>query len=103
VRAPAERLLRPDRRADATEIPAALDRIDGWIAEGVLNGDQLAAADFQVATSLRLLMSFEDLAPAIENRPAGALAVRVVPGSPGHIGPVFPPEWLEPLRAPRPA
>jgi glutathione S-transferase len=85
------------------EIPGALDRIDGWIAEGILNGDRLNAADFQIATSLRLLMSFEDLAPAIENRPASALATRVVPHAPGHIRPVFPPEWLEPLRAARPA
>jgi glutathione S-transferase len=61
------------------------------------------AADFQIATSLRLLMAFEDIAPAIEGRPAGALAHRVVPRPPGHIGAVFPPAWLEPLRVPRPA
>ena len=58
--------------AQIAAIPAALDQIDAWIAEGVLNGEQLNAADFQIATTLRLLMAFDDLAPAIEGRPAGA-------------------------------
>ena len=38
--AAAERLLRPDGQCAARAIPAALDRIDGWIADGVLNGAQ---------------------------------------------------------------
>lgn len=77
----------------------ALDRIDAWIAGGVLGGEQLNAADFQIAPSIRLLMSFADLAPAIEARPAGELAQRVQPSLPGQIGPVFPAEWLAPMRA----
>ena len=80
-------------------IPAALDRIDGWIAEGVLGAEPPNAADFQVATSVRLLMAFEDIEPAIADRPAGELARRLVPEPPGHIGPAFPAEWLAPLRA----
>jgi glutathione S-transferase len=80
-------------------LPESLDRIDRWIAEGVLDGPELNAADFQIATSLRLLMAFEDLEPAIAGRPAGALAKRVVPRPPGHIPPVFPDRWLQPLRS----
>jgi glutathione S-transferase len=83
-----------------TDLPSALDRIDRWIADGVLDGEELNAADFQIATSLRLLMCMEDLEPAIEVRPAGKLAKRVVPAAPGRIKAVFPPAWLEPLRAP---
>jgi hypothetical protein len=60
----------------------------------------LNAADFQVGTSLRLLGAFDDIAPAIDGRPAGELARRVLADPPGHIGPVFPAAWLEPLRAP---
>jgi glutathione S-transferase len=86
-------------KAHIAEIPAALDRIDGWIAEGVLGGAQPNAADFQIAPSVRLLMTFDDLRPAIENRPAGQHAQRFLPEAPGHIPPVFPAEWLEPLRA----
>jgi glutathione S-transferase len=80
-------------------LPASLDKIDAWIAEGVLNGDQLNAADYGIAASLRLLMSMEDLEPFIASRPAGELAQRVLPNPPGHVRPVFPPEWLAPLRA----
>jgi glutathione S-transferase len=76
-----------------------LQRIDDWISTGVLNGTGLNAADFQIAPSLRLAMTMDDLRPAIENRPAGELALRVVPEFPGRVPPVLPPSWLEPLRA----
>jgi len=79
-------------------LPTMLGRIDDWIAEGVLGGEQPNAGDFQVATCLRLAMSLDDLRPAIEDRPAGELALRVVPRYPGRIPPVLPAAWLEPLR-----
>ena len=66
----------------------------------MLGGEQPNAADLQIATSLRLLMTLEDLRPAIEGRPAGELAMRVVPDFPGNAPPILPPAWLEPLRAP---
>jgi glutathione S-transferase len=78
-------------------IPEALDKVDALIAEGVVGGAQPNAADFQIGTTLRLLMAFEDIAPAIEGRPAGDLARRIVPDPPGHVGPIFPAEWLAPL------
>lgn len=87
-------------RADVAKLPAMLDRIDAWIAAGVLGGEQLGAADFQIAPSLGLAMTLDDLRPAIEGRPAGALAKRVVPDYPGHTPPILPAEWLAPLRAP---
>jgi glutathione S-transferase len=85
-------------RAGLTALPAMLDKIDAWIAAGVLNGEQLNAADFQIAPSLGLAMTLADLRPAIEGRPAGALAKRVVPDYPGHTPPILPAAWLEPLR-----
>jgi glutathione S-transferase len=85
-------------RADLAALPGALERIDDWIAEGVLGGETLNAADFQIATSLRLLLSLDDLRPAIEGRPAGELAKRVVPEFPGRTDAVLPASWLEPLR-----
>jgi glutathione S-transferase len=87
-------------RADIAALPALLDRIDAWIAAGVLNGEQLNAADFQIAPSVGLAMTLDDLRPAIENRPAGALAKRVVPDYPGHTPPILPAAWLAPLSAP---
>lgn len=84
-------------------LPALLQRVDDWIGAGVLNGETLNAADFQIATSLGLALTLDDLRPAIENRPAGALAKRVVPDYPGHTPPILPSAWLEPLRGGEPA
>jgi glutathione S-transferase len=85
-------------RRDISLLPEMLRRIDDWIGGGVLGGEELNAADFQIATSLRLAMSFDDLRPAIERRPAGKLALRVVPHYPGRVPPVLPAAWLEPLQ-----
>jgi glutathione S-transferase len=85
-------------RADLRALPRMLERIDGWIGDGVLGGAERTAADFQVATSIRLLMCLDDLRPVLEDRPAGRLAREVVPAFPGRVGPVFPAEWLNALR-----
>jgi glutathione S-transferase len=60
-------------------LPGMLDRIDGWIETGVLNGDQLNAADFMIAPSLALLCYRRDLRPQIEQREAIRLVDRVLP------------------------
>jgi glutathione S-transferase len=85
-------------RRDLTELPGLLRKVDDWIAAGVLNGEQLNAADFQIAPSLGLAMTIDDLRPAIEGRPAGELAKRVVPHYPGKTPPILPPAWLQQLR-----
>jgi glutathione S-transferase len=82
-------------RAELAKLPAALDRIDRWIAEGVLNGEEPNAADYQLATTIRLLMAFEDLEPLIEGRPAADLARRVLPDPAGRVPRVYPREWVE--------
>ena len=85
-------------RADLVALPAALQRIDDWIAAGVLGGERPNAADFQIAPSIGLLLTMEDVRPAIEGRPAGELARRIDPDYPGHMPAILPAEWLEPLR-----
>jgi len=84
--------------ADLAELPAMLDRIDGYIADGVMGGDPPNAADLQIATSVALLMTLDDLRPFIEDRPAGRLAHRLDPDFPGRTPAGFPAAWLEPLR-----
>jgi glutathione S-transferase len=86
-------------RADLASLPADLDQIDAWIADGVIGGETLNAADFQIAGSLRLLMCLEDLRPHIEGRPAAELAMRAVPDFPGRTPPVLPAEWLGGFRS----
>jgi glutathione S-transferase len=86
-------------RADLASLRADLDRIDQWIADGVLGGGEPNTADFQIAPSVRLAMTLDDLRPYIEQRPAGRLATQIVPDFPGRTSPVFPAEWLEDLKA----
>lgn len=86
-------------REDLELLPGRLDQIDAWIEEGLLNGPELNAADFQIAANVSALMLAEDLRPFIEGRPAAALARRVAPDYPGEIAAGLPWEWLEPLRA----
>lgn len=86
-------------KAGLAGLPDQLDLLDAWITEGVLGGEQLNAADFQVATSIALAMTVDDLRPSIENRPIGKLANRVIPHYPGEMPPGLPDAWLAPLRS----
>jgi glutathione S-transferase len=84
-------------RADLRSLPGHLDRVDGWLADGVLGGEQPNAADLQIAPSLRLLMAIGDVRKLIEPRPAGAYALRRVPHAGGAIpAGAYPADWLHP-------
>lgn len=94
---------------DIAELPARIDQIDAWIAQGVLNGIDLNAADFQIAPNLAGMLLSDDLAPLIKGRPAEALARRVAPDYTGRVGKALPmgtlprtlpPEWLATLQLP---
>ncbi len=86
-------------RADLAKLGGLLDRVDELIAAGTIDGEELNAADFQIAPSIRLAMTMQDLRPLIEARPAGRLAKRVQPEIAGDIPPILPPAWLQPLRS----
>lgn len=90
-------------KADLAALGGLLQRVDDLIAAGTIGGEELNAADFQIAPTVRLAMTFQDLRPLIEARPAGQHAERVEPRLPGDIPPVLPPAWLEPLRGATPA
>ena len=71
-----------DRDAEGellADLPAMLDRIDAWIADGVLGGAQLNAADFMVAPSLALILYRPDTLTLLEGRPALELVDRLLP------------------------
>jgi len=81
-------------RADIVALPAHLDRIDAWISDGLLGGEQPNAADLQIGSTIRLLLSIGDMRPLIENRPAARLT-RYFPPMVGEIeAGVLPAEWL---------
>jgi len=67
------------------ELPGMLDRIDAWIWTGVLNGDELNAADYMIAPSLALLSYRPDLLAEIESRPSFRLMDRILPEPRGRL------------------
>jgi glutathione S-transferase len=85
--------------ADLAALGGLLDRVDELIAAGTINGPELNAADFQIAPSVKLAMTMQDLRPLIESRPAGELVKRVGPRIAGDFPPILPAAWLAPLKA----
>jgi glutathione S-transferase len=82
-------------RADLRSLPRHLDRVDGWIAGGVLGGATPNAADLQIATTSRLLLTIGDVAPFFSGRPAEAHARRLFDAQPGSTPRgLFPAGWL---------
>jgi glutathione S-transferase len=76
----------PAVRADLIGLRTThLDRIDGWIADGVIGGDAPNVADLQIGASLALLMTIRDVAPLLSGRPATELARRWFPAYPGVV------------------
>ena len=84
-------------RADLAALPAQLDRIDAWIADGLLGGEHPNAADLQIGSTIRLLGAIGDVRPLIEGppaRPAAALT-RYFPPMVGEVpAGTLPAEWL---------
>jgi glutathione S-transferase len=67
---------------DLAELPALLEHVDGLLAEGTIGGARLNAADWQIGTTVRVLLAFEDVAALVAGRPAEAHARRVQPDYP---------------------
>jgi glutathione S-transferase len=87
-------------QAALVALPDLLDRVDAYVADGTIGGAEPNAADFQIATTIGLALTLDDLKPMIEGRPCAALARRYVPDYPGHTPPILPPAWLpEPAAA----
>jgi glutathione S-transferase len=85
------------------ELPGLLDHVDELIESGVIGGETPNAAGLQIAASVRLLLTFADLRDAIDARPAGRLARRLIPRYPGDVpAGTLPSDWIPSLEA-RPA
>jgi len=75
----------PAVRAALADLPGMFDRVDDWIARGDLGRSPPSAADYQVAGCVRLLLTIEDLDGMLDDRPAAALARRLIPALPGGV------------------
>lgn len=81
-------------RRDVAALPSHLDHIEGLLEAGTIGSTDLNAADYQIATSTRVLMNFPQLRPLIEGRPAGDHAMRIVPDFGREMPVTVPAEWL---------
>ena len=81
-------------RTDLQRLPELLDHVDKLIADGVIGGDEPNAADYQIATSVRLLMAFDQLRPLIDGRPAAAFAEKIAPDPGGRVPAALPQDWV---------
>ena len=71
------RASKQQRRDDRERTGEILDRVDAWIADGVLNGEELRSPDFAVASSLALVEYIVALQPELRRRPLNQLIERV--------------------------
>lgn len=82
-------------RSDLAALPAQLDHIDSWISDGVLGGEQPNAADLQIGSSIRLLMTLADVRPLIEGHASQALTRWWPAPQPGEApAGTLPADWL---------
>lgn len=81
-------------RADIAALPAHLQRIEGWIDDGLLGGERPNAADLQIGSTVRLLLTIGDVQPLIERSSAARLA-RYFPRMVGAVpAGTLPAPWL---------
>jgi glutathione S-transferase len=81
-------------RADIRALPDQLDKVDRWIADGVLGGETPNAADLQIGSTIRLLRTIADVRPLLDARPAAALE-RYFPPMVGEVpAGTLPAEWF---------
>jgi glutathione S-transferase len=66
-------------RSDLEALPSLLDEVDRLLADGVIGREDLGAADFQIAATVRTLMARGDVGRLVAGRPAETFARRVVP------------------------
>jgi glutathione S-transferase len=90
----------PRARDDLRALPGHLDRIDAWLAGGVLGGEAPNAADLQIAASSRLILTIGDARPLLAGRPCEQHALGLFPHWDGSVpAGVFPAQWLAQAQA----
>jgi glutathione S-transferase len=80
---------------DLVGLPAKIDQVDAFAAEGIVDGEGPTAADLQIGATLRVLLTVGDLRPLIEGRPAERVAMRWFPDYAGDIpAGAYPAGWV---------
>jgi len=85
-------------RADLLALPSHMQKIDEWIAEGLLGGEEPNAADLQIGSSIQLLRKIADVRPIVDAHPAAVTLTRYFPPLDGEVeAGVLPAQWLPAL------
>src|SRR4051794_15247532 len=69
---------------DIRRLPGLLDLADALVGEGTIGGPEANAADFQILSSVRLLLDFKAL-PSLEDRPSARAARMLFPQLEGEM------------------
>jgi glutathione S-transferase len=73
-------------RRDLQALPDQLDKIDAWIEDGTIGDTSHPnAADLQLTSTIRLMMTLADVRPMIEGRPCATLATILLPHADGEM------------------
>jgi len=85
-----------ERLADDLEgLPAKIDHIDSLAEDGVIGGEEPTAADLQIGSTVRVLLTLGDLRPLLEGRPAERIARRWFGDYSGEVpAGAFPAGWV---------
>lgn len=80
-------------------LPAQLDAVDELLEEGAIGGDRPNAADFQLGSSLHLLVQIGDVRPLVVERPAAGLLCLFEAGKGDVPAGAFPSGWTPSTRS----
>jgi len=81
--------------ADLAGFPAKVDHVEGLAADGLIGGDPPNAADLQIGSTIRVLLTVRDLDEQLTGTAAEAIARRWFPDYAGEIpAGAFPAGWL---------
>ena len=82
---------------DLEQLPGMIDRIDGMADEGILDGENPTAADFQIGASIFTISTIEDVRPVIEGSAADRVARKHFGESPVLVpAGSLPASWIRP-------
>jgi glutathione S-transferase len=80
---------------DLRALPGMLDQVDAYVSDGLLAGATPNAADFQIGSTLSVLLTVGDVRPLIEARPAVQVARKWFDDRPGVVpAGAFPAGWV---------
>jgi len=84
--------------ADAiSRLPGLLAEIEAGAKAGLVDGPEPSAADLQIGSTVRILMTVGDLGPLLEGTAAERIARKYFPDYPGDIpAGAFPSDWMPP-------